>query len=44
MNLFLIFSLHLNVYDLGCLYPFPKKKENNLTKLSQQLEDKNWNK
>ena len=45
MNLFLIFSLHLNVYGLGCLYPFtppPKKKKtknktkqkNNLTKLS----------
>ena len=33
MNLFLIFSLHLNVYGLGCLYPFtpppPKKKQKN---------------
>ena len=33
MNLFLIFSLHLNVYGLGCLYPFtpppPKKKKQN---------------
>ena len=33
MNLFLIFSLHLNVYGLGCLYPFtpppPQKKTKN---------------
>ena len=43
MNLFLIFSLHLNVYDLDHLYPFPERK-NDLKKLSHQLKDKNWNK
>ena len=38
MNLFLIFSLHLNIYGLGCLYPFtppPPKKKNKKQKTKQ---------
>ena len=40
MNLFLIFSLHLNVYGLGCLYPFtpppPKKNKKQKTKQNKK--------
>ena len=45
MNLFLIFSLHLNVYGLGCLYPFtppPQKKKNKKQNKTKKQSNKTF--